>query len=105
MSLFETHILDVYRNNPVTNDEYGQPVQNYTLLRTIYGRLVALNGKEIMKDGVSVISNHKLFTMTADLTEADQIKFQGETFNILFVKPCVGQSAIHHYELDLLKVS
>lgn len=100
------HIIEIWRNTPVTNDNAGNPKVNYMKLNTVSGRLEELSGKLFLVDGIQVVSNHILYLPSGtDIKELDHVIYNGQTYKVIFPRHLDNGIGPDHIEVDLMKVS
>jgi len=77
----------VLQSRSNTQDDFGQPVESWTALGSIYAAIEPLSGRELMtRSGAAALASHKITIRHREgITPANRILFGVRLFDILLI--------------------
>lgn len=103
------HVLTVVRDSfAAPNDDWNQPVAGSPTTFDVRGFLQSRAGREVRQanDQGAVASTHVAYLLPgADVTPADRLAFEGDTYQVRFVADARGLGGVAYRRADLFLVT
>lgn len=95
--------IDIERFGLVEN-EWGDLVEDYSLYKTIQGRIRQLSGDErLISNKDTSMTTHRLYTKELDILVTDRVKYKDKWYNIVTVNNVMNFDRIVQIDLRLIE--